>query len=257
MRRGAHFAQLTPAGCALVGLGLVALAFGSSSPAGDDPVRFGRDIRPILSDNCFACHGPDVSKRQVSLHLDTKEGIFGDRGGYHLIVPGDLDNSRLYQRISAEAAAKRMPPPWYDRHLTAEQIDLIRRWIEQSAIYEGHWAFIPPSRPRLPKVENGEWPKNPIDYFVVHRLEQEGLTPSVEAARRTVIRRVSLDLTGLPPTPEEVTAFVNDPSENAYEKVVDRLLASERYGERMAIRWLVAARYADTNGYLSDGIRDM
>ena len=257
MRRGAHFAQLTPAGCALVGLGLVALAFGSSSPAGDDPVRFGRDIRPILSDNCFACHGPDVSKRQVSLHLDTKEGIFGDRGGYHLIVPGDLDNSRLYQRISAEAAAKRMPPPWYDRHLTAEQIDLIRRWIEQSAIYEGHWAFIPPSRPRLPKVENGEWPKNPIDYFVLHRLEQEGLTPSVEAARRTVIRRVSLDLTGLPPTPEEVTAFVNDPSENAYEKVVDRLLASERYGERMAIRWLDAARYADTNGYLSDGIRDM
>ena len=258
MRRGFRGTQLTSVvWCLLIVLGPPALAFRSPPRSDGGPVRFDRDIRPILSDNCFTCHGPDESRRQVFLRLDTQEGIFQDRGGYRPIVSGDPQKSRLYQRISAEDTARRMPPPGSDRQLTEEQIGLIRQWIEQGAPYESHWAFVPPQRPRLPDVGSSEWPKNPIDHFVLQRLEQEGLGPSAEADRRTLIRRVSLDLTGLPPTAEVVRAFLADTSGKAYEKVVDRLLASPRYGERMAIRWLDAARYADTNGYQSDGVRDM
>ncbi|HXG09872.1 MAG TPA: DUF1553 domain-containing protein [Gemmataceae bacterium] len=220
-------------------------------------VEFNRDIRPILSDACFQCHGPDRAKRKADLRLDTAEGAFADRGGYHAIVPGKPDESELFRRITAADETERMPPPRSGPRLTERQVALIRRWLEQGARWQKHWSLIPPQRPALPRVQNVGWARNPIDLFVLDRLEREGLAPSPEADRATLIRRVTLDLTGLPPTPEEVDAFLADPSPDAYEKVVDRLLASPRYGERMAIRWLDAARYADTNGYQSDGERIM
>ncbi len=220
-------------------------------------VDFNRDIRPILSDNCFTCHGPDDKQRQANLRLDINEGLSADRGGYRIISSGDASKSRLFQRISAEDKAARMPPPWLGRTLTDQQIELIRRWIDQGAQWVTHWAYLPPRRPQLPKVKNTRWPRNAVDYFVLARLESEGLKPSPEADKTALIRRVTLDLTGLPPTPAEVDAFLKNKSPNPYEKVVDRLLASPAYGERMAARWLDAARYADTNGYQTDGERSM
>ena len=238
-------------------LGLVAL--GSPPGASREGVLFGRDILPILSERCFACHGPDDSQRKTALRFDTREGVFGQLGdGGYAIVRRDTDKSELFQRVTSEDPIRRMPPAYlgHDKLPTTE-IEVIRLWIEQGAPYEEHWAFTPPQRPRLPRVENTRWPRNSIDYFVLHRLEKEGLTPSPETDRRALIRRASLDLTGLPPTLREIAAFVNDTSKDAYGKVIDRLLASPRYGERMAIRWLDAARYADTNGYQTDGPREM
>jgi len=246
-------------GAALLSAMLVALA-GTAGPApGSPPVEFNRDIRPILSDKCFACHGPDKANRKTALRFDTEEGAFVElASGGHAIVRGDLAKSVMYQRIASDDQAFRMPPAYLGRaKLSDHEIDLIRRWIEQGAKWEKHWSFIPPKRPQLPAVRDGRWPINPIDYFVLARLEQEGLKPSPEADRATLIRRVTLDLTGLPPTPAEVDAFTNDHAPNAYEKVVDRLLQSPRYGERMAVSWLDAARYADTNGYQTDGARTM
>jgi hypothetical protein len=220
-------------------------------------VEFNRDIRPILSDTCFNCHGPDQKKRKADLHFDTKEGAFADLGGYRAIVPGNLDKSELFRRISAEDEAERMPPVRSGRKLTRRQIELFRRWIEQGAKWQKHWAFISPKRPALPQVKKTGWGRNPIDSFILERLEHEGLSPSPEADKTTLIRRVTLDLTGLPPTPAEVDAFLADQSPKAYEKLVDRLLSSPRFGERMAVRWLDAARYADTSGYQTDGDRTM
>jgi hypothetical protein len=220
------------------------------------PVEFNRDIRPILAENCFPCHGPDPGKRKANLRLDTEDGAFADRNGRRALVPGDLSRSALYRRVTA-AAEERMPPAKSGKRLTARQIDLLCRWIEQGAKWQKHWSLIPPSRPPLPAVREARWARNAIDSFILARLEAEGLAPSPEADRTTLIRRVTLDLTGLPPTPAEVGAFLADPSPDAYEKVVDRLLASPRYGERMAVRWLDGARYADTNGYQSDGERFM
>jgi hypothetical protein len=220
-------------------------------------VEFNRDIRPILSDTCFQCHGPDKAKRKADLRFDTEEGAFADLGGHRALVPGDLAHSEMYRRITAAEDKQRMPPLRSGRKLTAQQIELIRRWIEQGARWQKHWSFIPPRRPALPNVKDAGWLRNPIDRFILERLEREGLTPSPEVDRTTLIRRLTLDLTGLPPTPAEVDAFLSDRGPDAYEKVVDRLLASPRYGERMAVRWLDAARYADTNGYQSDGERTM
>ncbi|MBI1915380.1 MAG: DUF1553 domain-containing protein [Planctomycetes bacterium] len=220
-------------------------------------VEFNRDIRPILSDTCFACHGPDKAKRKADLRLDTEDGAFADRGGYRPLVPGKPEQSELYQRITAALPSERMPPARSGRKLTTKQIELIRHWIEQGAKWQKHWAFLPPRREPLAKVRNTTWGRNGIDAWVLERLEREGLSPSPEADRATLIRRVTLDLTGLPPTPAEVDAFLADRSPGAYEKVVDRLLASPRYGERMAVLWLDAARYADSNGYQSDGERIM
>lgn len=228
-----------------------------SERSDNQTVEFNRDIRPILSDNCFACHGPDASKRKSKLRFDSEEGAFIDLGGYRAIVPGRVEESEIYRRITAELDAERMPPVSSGRILTPQQIELIGRWIEQGAKWQKHWSFIPPRRPELPKVANLHWPRNPIDYFVLDRLAREGLSPSPEADRTTLIRRVTLDLTGLPPTATEVDAFLADTSANAYERVVDHLLASPRYGERMAVPWLEASRYADTNGYQSDGERHM
>jgi hypothetical protein len=247
-------------GGSLVGL-LGSVVVITTALAGDDPgaarVEFNRDIRPILSDACFRCHGPDRAKRKADLRLDLEEGAFADRDGERPIVPGDPDRSELYQRISSADAEEHMPPLGADRQLSPREVALVRRWIEQGARWQKHWSLIPPRRPSLPEVAESSWPSNPIDRFVLAALTSHGLAPSPEAAKTTLIRRVTFDLTGLPPTPAEVDAFLADDWPNAYERVVDRLLASPRYGERMAIRWIDAARYADTNGYQTDGDREM
>lgn len=230
-----------------------AFAASPSTPRTD----FNRDIRPILSDHCFACHGPDDGQRQVNLRLDTKEGAFADRGGYKLIVPGDRAKSRLYQRINHEQEVARMPPPGFERKLGPQQVELIGKWIDEGAEWQTHWAYVPPKHPNLPAVQQKPWTRNPIDHFVLARLEQEGLRPAPEADKNTLLRRVTLDLTGLPPTPAELDAFLADKSSDAYERVVDHLLKSPHYGERMAMQWLDLARYADTHGYHIDSHRDM
>jgi hypothetical protein len=218
------------------------------------PVSFNRDIRPILSNNCFACHGPDEKQRKTRFHFDTKDGAFAKAG---VIVPGSAGGSVLIERVTNADPHRRMPPPESGHTLTAAQIDLLRRWIDEGAKWDAHWAYVPPTRPELPAVRQMPWVRNPIDRFILARLEREGLTPSPDADRTTLLRRVTYDLTGLPPTPAEVDAFLADPSPDAYEKRVDALLGSPHYGERMAMPWLDAARYADTHGYHIDSLRGM
>jgi len=230
---------------------LLVLLSSMSVAADTAPVEFNRDVRPILSDTCFTCHGPDKAKRKSDLRLDL------EAEAKRVIVSGKPDKSELFRRISSTEASEQMPPPKHPRKLSVEQIATVKRWIEQGAQWQSHWAFIAPVRPDVSKVSNKEWVRNPIDAFVLKRLEREKLQPSAEADRVALLRRVTFDLTGLPPTPEEVDAFLSDKREDAYERVVDRLLASNRYGERMAIRWMNAARYADTSGYQSDGERIM
>ena len=222
-------------------------------------VEFNRDIRPILSDRCYACHGPDKGNRKTKMRLDLEGEAKADIGGNRLpFVPGSPEKSEVYRRITSTNNAVRMPPAYLGQDkLRDDQIELIREWIEQGAKFQPHWSFIPPKKALRPVVRDSAWPRNEIDYFVLRKLEQEGLRPSPEADRRTLIRRLALDLTGLPPTPADVEAFVKDAAPDAYEKVVDRLLASPHYAERMAVLWLDAARYADTNGYQTDGPRTM
>jgi hypothetical protein len=246
---------------------LAALIFGGASSAGATgkpsaaeplPARvdFSRDIRPILSTKCFACHGADAGARMAGLRLDRREEALKDRGGgMHAITPGKPAASRVYLRISAREPAQRMPPPASGRSLTPQDIQLLKRWIAQGAPYADHWAFRKPKRPPLPRVRSAAWVRNPVDAFILARLESAGLKPSPEADRSTLIRRLSLDLIGLPPTPEEVGAFARDTSPDAYERLVDRLLASPQYGERWARVWLDLARYADSAGYGSDPLR--
>ena len=220
-------------------------------------VDFNRDIRPILSDHCFECHGPDAEQRQAGLRLDTKEELFRKTAEHSNVVPGKAGESELFRRISSSDPDEQMPPPDSGRKLSPEQIAAIRRWIESGAEWQQHWSFVTPTRPTPPAVSTPEWIRNPIDSFVLARLDKAGLSPSEPADRRTLLRRVSFDLTGLPPTPEEIRDYLADDSPEAYERVVDRLLKSPRYAERMTIRWLDAARYADTNGYQTDGPRYM
>ncbi len=223
---------------------LVALAAG-----GQEPVDFSRDIRPILSQKCFTCHGPDAAARAAELRLD--EPPAAER---KIILPGDPDHSELIRRVTRRGAGK-MPPT--GDPLSEQQIDLLRRWIEAGGEYRPHWAFVPPVRPAEPWVADGGWARNTIDKFVFQALQQAGLKPQPEDDKARLLRRVTLDLTGLPPTLEELDAFLADDSPDAYEQVVDRLLASPRYGERMALDWLDLARYADTHGYHIDSHRDM
>ena len=207
-------------------------AQGGAKDSGPSVVEFNRDVRPILSDRCFTCHGPDKATRLSPLRLDTEAGARADLGGRFAIVPGEPARSEIIRRVSADNAALRMPPSYSGKdELTQPQIDTIRRWIEQGAKWQDHWSFIAPKRPPIPAVENPDWPRNSIDYFVLRRLEREGLTPSTEADRATLIRRVTLDLTGLPPTLSEVDAFLSDDSPNAYGELVDGLLRSPKYGE--------------------------
>jgi len=232
-------------------LAAVSLSVAQIASSENKPISFNRDIRPILSDKCYACHGPDAKQRQINLRFDKKEGAFVNLNGYDVIVPGSPESSELVWRITNPDESQRMPPPDSKRVLTQEQIELLIKWIEQGAQWEDHWAYIPPRRAPLPEVKNKEWPHNAIDYFILARLEAEGLAPSPEADKRTLIRRLSFDLTGLPPTPAQVDAFVKDDSPGAYGKVVDRLISSPYYGERMALHWLDLVRYADTSGYHS------
>ncbi|MCE9611536.1 MAG: PSD1 and planctomycete cytochrome C domain-containing protein [Chthoniobacter sp.] len=224
-----------------------------------DKVDFNRQIRPILSDNCFACHGLDAKKRKAKLRLDTPEGAYAlNEEGIAAIVPGDADRSDAWGRIVSEDKDELMPPP--DSHkppLTAEQKALIKRWIEEGAKYQRHWAFEPQAMQEPPKPANAAGLKNPIDAFIRARLEREGVACQPEADRGTLVRRVSFALTGLPPTPQEVAQFAADQSADAYEKMVDRYLASPRYGEEMARHWLDVARYADTHGLHFDNERQM
>ncbi len=231
---------------------LTAAASTAADPA-PKPVNFDHDVRPIFAAKCYACHGPDGAKRRGDLRLDIKTDAL-----QKIIKPGDAAGSKLFQRIHGDVADHLMPPPNAKTGpLSPDQIDTLRRWVEQGAKFERHWAYVPPVRPPLPDVKNRTWIRNPIDAFVAAAQEREGFQPAPEADRVTLLRRLSFDLTGLPPTPDEVDAFVKDASPDAYEKVVDRLLASPHYGERMAIYWLDLVRYADTAGYHSDNHRDV
>lgn len=223
-----------------------------------EPIDFNRDIRPILSNACYKCHGPDAKERKGGsdgLRLDTPEGAYADQGGTRAIVPGKPADSELLRRITTEDLDERMPPAGMGRAVTARELELLTWWIEQGAPYAKHWSYLKPVRPPLPTVKNSSWPKNDIDRILLARLEREGLQPSAEADRYAIIRRVSLDLTGLPPTLPEVDEFVNDPRSDAYEQLVDRLLQKKAFGEQWARMWLDLARYADSAGYADDPSR--
>ena len=222
---------------------------GRSASTDPPPLDFNRDIRPILAENCLYCHGQDANKREADLRLDDRDAAVNAGA----IVPGNTGASVVLERIHSSDPDVVMPPPRSNRRLSVEQKNLLDRWIREGAGYSPHWAFTPPTRPDPPAVSRQDWVKNDVDRFVLARLEQAGLAPAAEADRPTLIRRLSADLVGLPPSPEEVDAFVADPDPQAYEKLVDRLLASPHYGERMALPWLDAARYADSNGFQQDG----
>jgi mono/diheme cytochrome c family protein len=246
------------AGVALVVLvvawwGIHRFAVGSSAK-----LSFNQTIQPILSENCYACHGPDPGARKAGLRLDRAEFAFAPHEKFGpAILRGNPDDSPLVRRIESKNAKERMPPPEARHTLTPQQIATLREWVKEGAPYEEHWSFIPPKLPQIPKTQNRQWTRNPIDSFVLSRLEKESLAPSPEADRSTLIRRVTYDLTGLPPSAEETQAFLSDSSPNAYEKVVDRLLASPRYGEHRTHYWLDVARYGDTHGLHLDNFRSI
>lgn len=220
-------------------------------------VEFNRDIRPILSDKCFVCHGPDSAKRKADLRLDQRDSAITRHGDSAAIVPGDASGSELIHRIASHDPDLQMPPPASTLKLSATEVSLLKRWIDQGAQYQPHWAFIPPQASSPPATGQSAGIRNQIDSFIRHRLDQEGLIASGDADKTTLIRRISFDLTGLPPHPDDVAEFVADNAPDAFERLIDRLLASPRYGERMAANWLDAARFADTNGYQTDGPRFM
>ena len=236
--------------CTVVAIaGLIAPASsGAAEPAKRSGFEFNRDVRPILSENCYACHGPDKNRRKAKLRLDERASAVRSQA----IVPGKPDESELVARVFEDDAEQIMPPPSTHKTLTAAQKEVLKQWIAEGAEYQAHWAYVPPKRPSVPTVQNSSWVRNPIDAFILHTLESNAIAPSPEADRATLIRRLSLDLLGLPPTPEEVRAFEHDTDPRAYERLVDRLLESPHYGERMAVPWLDLARFADTVGYHGD-----
>jgi hypothetical protein len=215
-------------------------------------IDFNRDIRPILSENCYFCHGPDHNKRKADLRFDTHDGLFSTIKDNHVVVPGHPEQSEIYTRVIEPDPNERMPDPKSNKRLSDRQIALLKKWIEQGATWKGHWAYLEPTRPALPPVNDPAFAKNPIDRFILEGLKGAGLAHAPEADRVTLIRRLSFDLIGLPPTQAEVNAFVNDAAPDAYERLVDRLLASPHFGERMAVPWLDLVRYADSIGYHSD-----
>ncbi len=259
--------------CISLLLGLAAAGALSNAPrlavAAAQEAQFNRDIRPLLSNRCFHCHGPDEKNRKAGLRLDTFEGATKDRGGYRAIAPGKPEESELLRRVTSHDASEMMPPPSAKKPaITSQEAELLRRWIEQGAKYQGHWAFQPLATAPPPEVKNTQWARNEIDRFILARLEREGIAPSPQADARTLIRRLSLDLTGLLPQPAEVEAFVKAFNQRgdragarkqdaAYSALVERLLASPHYGERWGRHWLDQARYADSNGYTIDGERVM
>ncbi|MDB5339880.1 MAG: Planctomycete cytochrome, partial [Planctomycetaceae bacterium] len=223
-----------------------------------ESLDFARDIRPILANHCWSCHGPDEQSRKAGLRLDSLAGATAKlETGNTAIDVAHLVDSELLLRISSTDAAEIMPPPAFKKPLTPAQIELLRRWVSQGAKFAQHWAFTPPVRPAVPPVKDSTWPRETLDYFVLQRLEAAGLRPNPTADRETLLRRLTLDLTGVPPSVAELDAFLADDSPGAYERVVDRLLTSPRSAERMALQWLDAARYADSNGYNNDEDRTM
>ncbi len=229
-----------------------------AEPAGTQKVGYARDIRPILADKCFSCHGPDAKQRKGKLRLDNhRDATAPASSGSPAIVPGKAEESELYQRITSDDPEERMPPAKTGKPLTPTEVARIKTWIGQGAEYQGHWAFVPPVRPELPSVKNAGWCRNPIDRFILARLEAEGLSPSPQADKVTSIRRLSLDLIGLPPSVEDVDAFVADTRDDAYDRLVGRLLDAPQYGERWGRIWLDAARYADSDGYEKDKSRQV
>lgn len=231
--------------------GFLIFAVGTQAE-GEMEIRFNRDVRPILSDKCYRCHGPDQNARQAKLRLDAESEAKADRGGYFVIDLDSPSKSELWTRITAADEDERMPPPSSGKSLNEKEVRTLLRWVESGAKWEGHWAYVPPVRPSVPEVQSPSWRHNPVDRFIGARLEREGLSHSAPADRRTLIRRVFLDLTGLPPSSAEVERFVRDLDDFAFERVVDRLLASPHFGERMAVYWLDLVRYADTVGYHGD-----
>ena len=231
------------------------MVFGAGAQPPNEPVDFSSQIRPIISAKCFSCHGPDEHSRKARLRLDLRDEAVKDHKGTRAIVPGDLSESEMISRITTADPDDLMPPPKTGRTLSTTEIDLLKRWIQEGAPYTPHWAFSRPERPALPEVHAKSWPRNAIDRFILARLEKNGLKPSPPADRYALLRRLTLDLNGLPPTTREMDAFVNDARPEAYERLVDRLLDSPAYGERWARVWLDLARYADSAGYGSDPLR--
>ena len=236
----------------------------NSSGQGDaeqipDTISYNFNIRPILSDKCYKCHGPDATHREADLRLDIPENAYRalkDNPSAHALVPGDPMLSEVYRRISTKDTTEQMPPPSSNlKKLTPFEVDLIEKWIKQGAKYEKHWAFVPPHSSPVPQVKNNTWPKNAIDNFILQKLEQKGISPNPEADKERLLKRVSLDLTGLPPGLHLMDSFLADKSPDAYQKVVDQLMATPQYGEKMALHWLDVARYADSHGYQDDNYR--
>jgi hypothetical protein len=238
-------------GIALVAAVVAAASGGSRGLAGD--IEYNRDIRPLLSENCFACHGPDSAARKADLRLDLREQAIASKA----IVPGDAEESDVVFRVETDDVESIMPPPSTGKTLTAAQKAMLRKWVAAGAEYQPHWAFIPPTRPAPPPAKAEGWVRNPIDRFVLAKLDEAGLAPAPEADRRTLARRLALDLTGLPPEPAVVEAFVKDTRPDAYERLVEEFLRSPAWGEHRARAWLDAARYADTHGFHFDNFREM
>ena len=236
---------------------VVALGFSAVGQAADPTIDFDRDIKPILSDNCYHCHGPDAESREAELRMDQKDSVFGERDDYWIVRPSEPDESELIARLETDDSDELMPPAESGKELTAEQIELLRRWVAAGAPWKEHWSFVPPSRPSMTDLKHLKGALNEIDYFVAQRLADVGLKPELPADRRSLARRLYLDLTGLPPTGEQVETFLADDSDDAYERLVDALMATPQYGERMTVSWLDQARYADTNGFSIDGGRHM
>jgi hypothetical protein len=238
--------------CRITEVVLLSCCVFSACAQADDKIDFNRDVRPIISDKCFQCHGPDATNQDSDFRLDDRASAIADLGGYAGVVPGDLEQSEMHSRIHDDDLDSKMPPEDSKLSLTDKQRDIVDRWIMEGAVYDEHWSFKPITIPPLPEVETADWSNNEIDYFVLAELEKQGLQPSAEAEKARLLRRVTLDLIGLPPTLEELDHFLADKSSDAWEKVVDRLLASPLYGERMALVWLDASRYADSGGYQND-----
>ena len=225
-----------------------------------DSVDFNLHIRPILSDRCFKCHGPDANQRKANLRLDIRKNALAalkDNPTAHVIMPGKSSQSEMYRRISSNDTSQRMPPVNSNLTLNQQEVELIKKWIDQGAVYKKHWAFIPPQKPALPSLNDKDWSRNEIDGFVLAKLEQADLQPNQEADKERLLKRVCLDLTGLPPSLALQEKFRNDKSAEAYENIVNELLSQPQYGEKMAVYWMDVARYADSHGYQDDGLRTM
>src|SRR5579859_3103956 len=235
----------------------VAVLLGANVAHGAGPIDFDRSIEPILADNCYPCHGPDPGGRKAGLRLDRGDVAFSVLKDHkRAIVPGDVEHSELLKRVTSTDPDEHMPPSGHEA-LRPDQVQVLREWIAQGAKYRDHWAFEKPVRPAISSVNRADWAKNPIDQFLIAGLEAHGLSPRPEAGKEELIRRVTLDLTGLLPTPAETSMFVADDSTDAYEKLVDHLLVSPRFGEHRAHYWLDYARYGDTHGLHNDNYRDI